>query len=237
MQKTMPYKINICMRISALSAGLLLLVSPAFGWGDYTHMAIGKAAGISTEYTIVGPDIIKLKFKNEGKNHFYDAERDKPITRQDVVRQTYQYDKGTASRGCLLGAIVESYRAYRKAIEQNSRITHYFQGIMAHYIGDLSMPLHLMEYDDFNKEHHYSNDELIENEVMANMKKLASGMKNMTIKDEDGLINEIIRLAEESKKLGYRLKDENRDMTREEAYRQAAMSASLIKAITGGGGK
>jgi hypothetical protein len=48
---------------------------------------------------------------------------------------------------------------------------------------------------------------------------------------EEDLAREIARIANVSRKLGYRLQEQNRDMTKEEAYEQLGHSASLLKAI------
>ncbi len=48
---------------------------------------------------------------------------------------------------------------------------------------------------------------------------------------EKDLSIHIARIANLSRQLGYKLKRENRDMTRDEAYRQLGHSASLLRAI------
>lgn len=48
---------------------------------------------------------------------------------------------------------------------------------------------------------------------------------------EQELAGEIARIADLAKRLGYRLKKEDRDMTEKEAYIQLGHSASLLKAI------
>jgi len=50
---------------------------------------------------------------------------------------------------------------------------------------------------------------------------------------EKDLANEIARIANDARGLGRKLRKENRDMTKEEAYRQLGHSASLLKAILG----
>jgi hypothetical protein len=48
---------------------------------------------------------------------------------------------------------------------------------------------------------------------------------------ENDLAAEIARIANIARKLGYRLRQENRDMTPEEAYTQLGHSASLLEAV------
>jgi len=48
---------------------------------------------------------------------------------------------------------------------------------------------------------------------------------------EADLAREIARIANISRKLGYKLRAEKRSMTKEEAYEQLGHSASLLKAV------
>jgi chromosome condensin MukBEF ATPase and DNA-binding subunit MukB len=45
--------------------------------------------------------------------------------------------------------------------------------------------------------------------------------------------HEIARIANDARELGRKLRKDNRDMTKQEAYRQLGHSASLLKAILG----
>ena len=51
------------------------------------------------------------------------------------------------------------------------------------------------------------------------------------IHSEKDLANEIARIADVSKELGYRIEAQDRLLTKEEAYTQISHSASLFKAI------
>jgi hypothetical protein len=48
---------------------------------------------------------------------------------------------------------------------------------------------------------------------------------------EEDLVKEIARIANLSRQLGLKLRAENRNMTKEEAYIQLGHSASLLKAV------
>ena len=48
---------------------------------------------------------------------------------------------------------------------------------------------------------------------------------------EADLAREIARIANISRKLGYKLREANRDMTKEEAYAQLGHSASLLASV------
>jgi len=51
------------------------------------------------------------------------------------------------------------------------------------------------------------------------------------IESEEDLAKEIAKIASDAKELGYKLKEENRLLAKDEAYRQISRSASLFKAI------
>ena len=59
-------------------------------------------------------------------------------------------------------------------------------------------------------------------------------MYTITLRDnrfEADLAREIARIANISRKLGYKLRADNRDMTPDEAYIQLGHSASLLRAV------
>lgn len=213
---------------SALAV-ILLLSRPVFAWHDYTHMAIAKAAGFTRYYTVVGPDITKLKCQTEQSNHWYDAEKNETITPETVKKQIALYDTDGDTKGHVLGSIVASFRKYLEKSGASSKDNYYYLAFTAHYIGDMSNPLHESVYDDFNKQHHQANDAMIEQEVMDNIREIK--ISRITIKSEEDLIKEIAAIAEGARILGYKLRDENRDMTKKEAYMQVSKSASLLKAV------
>jgi len=93
----------------------------------------------------------------------------------------------------------------------------------------LSMPLHNIVYDKFNADHHSLNDGIVENEILTNITNIK--LSPITIKNEDDLIQNIVRIAKKAKDLGYKMRKENRDMTKNEAYEQLSDSASLFKAV------
>jgi hypothetical protein len=93
------------------------------------------------------------------------------------------------------------------------------------------MPFHNMERNPFNNSvRHIENDGIVEKEISANLDKIK--LFQITIKNEDDLIQNIALIATRSKELGYKLQKEGRDkMTPEEAYEQLSQSASLFKAV------
>jgi hypothetical protein len=107
---------------------------------------------------------------------------------------------------------------------RNTHLAYY-----AHYVGDLSMPLHNTLYDSFNRQHHAAMDGIVEDEVLNHLERIKTYPIQITSKDD--LVKEIARIANLSMKLGYRLEGENRMLTKKEAYIQLGHSASLLRAI------
>lgn len=71
-------------------------------------------------------------------------------------------------------------------------------------------------------------DSTVNDEVLGNLDKIK--MYPITINSEKDLAKEIARIATLSLNLGYKLEDENRALTKDEAYIQLGHSTSLFKA-------
>jgi hypothetical protein len=96
------------------------------------------------------------------------------------------------------------------------------------------MPLHNIDYDDFNEEHHDANDGIVEDTILKEPEKMTGHMYPITLSKKDfeaDLAREIARIANLSRKLGYKLREGKRDMTKQEAYVQLGHSASLLRAV------
>jgi hypothetical protein len=200
-------------------------------WHDRTHIAVGQVAGFDLAYNLAGPDIAKLKaYHVEEYNHWVNNEEKDVITPETVRSQIQKYNLGIEGeeRGHLYGAIVAAIRAYQDE-SGSGKYGNYNLVYAGHYIGDLSMPLHNTANDKFNAEHHSLNDGIVENEIMNNLDKVV--LYPISIKNEDDLIRNIVRIAKKAKDLGYKMRKENRDMFKEEAYDQLSDSASLFKAV------
>jgi hypothetical protein len=70
---------------------------------------------------------------------------------------------------------------------------------------------------------------IVNDEVLDNLDKIK--VYPIEIKTEQDLAREIARIANQELVLGYKLEDEGRMLTREEAYQQLSHSASLFKAV------
>ncbi len=216
---------------------LLIQATVALGWHDKTHLATAKVAKYRMWYNAAGPDIAKIKAgDSERYNHWYNNDRKSEVTPQTVTTQINRYNKSNFLfdiEGHLYGAIIASLREYEASIN-SATYAEYHLVYCAHYIGDLSMPLHNIPYDDYNKNRHSVNDGIVEQEVLEHPEKIARHMYRITLRDdhfEADLTDEIVRIANISRLLGYKLSAESRDLTPEEAYIQLGHSASLLKAV------
>lgn len=218
--------------ISFLIIALVLLgtTSPkqASAWHDETHLAIAKAAGYSKWYSAIGADMAKLKAGNiESHNHYVNNSPGTIITPKMVMAQTEQYNR-IDEKGHLYGAIIVSVRDYIKD-KKKGKYGEYHLGFCAHYVGDLSQPLHNTLLNPYNMKNHVKTDGIIEDEVLSNLQKIE--LYPIVIDSEATLAKEVARIANVSVKLGYRIESEDRLLTKEEAYKQISHSASLLKGI------
>ncbi len=205
--------------------------SIAFAWHDKTHIAIAKAAGYDSWYNAAGPDITKTKAGDkEATNHWFNNTAGVEITSKMVLDQAIRYNDPGDTEGHLYGAIIASFRDYKSKINAG-KYEEYTMAFCAHYIGDLSMPLHNSPYNAFNQKHHAKNDGTIEFSVMNNIGFIQKNMYEIQIKSEEDLAREIARIANLSRQLAIKLEKEDRDMTSEEAYAQISHSASLLRAV------
>ena len=212
---------------------LLLLVGVSYpstssAWFDETHLAIAKVAGYPKWFNAAGPDVAKLKMGDkEGHNHFVNNPRGTVVIPEMILAQVERYNQKD-SVGHLYGAIVASVRDYIDA-KKKGRYAEYHMAYCAHYIGDLSQPLHSILYSDYNKRSHSKTDGVINDGILDNLE--AIKVYSIEIKTEEDLAREIARIANLSMALGYKLEDEGRLLSREEAYQQISHSASLFRAV------
>jgi hypothetical protein len=213
---------------------VVLSATSAFAWHDETHLAIAKAAGYDKYYNAAGADMIKLKApEKENDNHYYDNVAGAEVTPEMVLSQTKRYDQTGDREGHLYGAIIAALRNYADA-KENGKYGEYHLAFAAHYIGDLSNPLHNTPYDQFNKDRHSTNDGVIEAEALKYLLLIERNMHEIKLDPancESGLARQIARIANGARRLGYAMRREHRDMTKGEAYVQAGESASLLKAV------
>ena len=222
------------------AATLFLLFAAGTGaeaWHDKTHLMVAKAAGRSSWYNAAGADIAKIKAGYaESYNHWYNNNAEAEVTPKMVIAQIDRYNKDSLlldAEGHLYGAILASLRGYDQ-FSRAGKYAEYHLDYCAHYITDLSQPLHNIPYDTYNKTWHTLTDGVVEESVWNEPEKIIEQMYDIRLSREtfeEDLTREIARIANLSRLLGYKLREENRNMTKEEAYKQLGHSASLLKAV------
>jgi hypothetical protein len=222
------------IKIAAVGCLLLSHGAAAHGWYDKTHISIAQAAGYDRWFNAVGADIAKIKAGNiEACNHFFNNSENREITPQQVFSQVARYNDPRDSEGHLYGAIIAALREYKKSTLVK-KYAEYHIAYCAHYVGDLSQPLHNMDNDEFNQRFHHIDDGIVDEEVMKHIDRITENMHVIVLrpeKFEEDLAREISQLANTARYLGLRLKREKRPITKDEAYRQQGHSASLLRAI------
>lgn len=213
---------------------VLMYSAVSLAWHDETHMAVAKAAGYAKWYNLAGPDIAKVKAGTlERYNHYFNNPLNVQVTPQLVLDHAGRYNDPNDQFGHLYGAIIASLKRYVETTVEG-KYAEYHLVYCAHYLGDLSNPLHNTPYDEFNRERHAVNDGIVEREVLSRIGRIKEHMASVTIRKdhlEGDLAQEIARLANLTRRLGYVLREEKRDMTEEEAYTQLGHSASLLRAV------
>jgi len=201
----------------------------SYPWHDETHIAIAKATGYKKWYNATGADMAKLKAGDVEKlNHYVNNPRGTVVTPEMVLQQVKKYNQTNDPIGHLYGAIIASVRDYLKA-KHEGKYGEYHLAFCAHYVGDLSQPLHNTLYNSYNRKYHKTTDGLINDEVLDNIDRIK--IYPIKINSEEDLANEIARIANLSIKKGYQIEDEKRLLTKDEAYVQISHSAFLFKAI------
>lgn len=201
----------------------------SYPWHDETHIAIAKAAGYKKWFNAVGADMAKLKAGDTEKfNHYADNPRGTVVTPEMVFEQVKKYNQPDDPKGHLYGAIIASIRDYLR-YQTKGKYGEYHLAFCAHYVGDLSQPLHNTLYDSYNRKYHQTTDGIINDEVLNNIDKIK--IYPIKIESEKDLAKAIARIANLSIEKGYQLEDESRLLTKKEAYAQISRSASLFRAI------
>jgi len=227
------YTLSRGVAFLSMMFSLILSSVQAYAWHDKTHLSIAEAAGFELWYSAAAPDVAKSKSElrpAEEKNHYYNNNAQKEVDEAMVLEQAARYNKTGDAEGHLYGAIIGAVRAYKEE-SASGKYAEYPLVFCAHYIGDLSMPLHNTEYDDFNKKRHAVNDGIIEGSVRNSIGYIQRNMSEITIENESDLAREIAKVANTARRLGIKMRKENRNMTQEEAYIQVIQSSSLLKAV------
>ena len=183
-------------RTFAVTIIILTLTTQAWAWHDETHIAIAKAAGYQKWYNAAGADITKIKAGAvEKKNHYTNNPPGTVITAKMVLEQVSRYNKASDKPGHLYGAILGSIRQYRTTT-QKGKYAEYHLAFCAHYVGDLSQPLHNTLYNGYNRRSHTATDGTINDEVLDNLSRIK--IYPIVIHSEEDLAREIARIANQT---------------------------------------
>ena len=218
------------MRLAAVALAAFFIsgAGDAAAWFDETHLAVAKAAGYVKWYNAAGADIARVKAgRREGYNHYSNHHVGERVSAAEVRRQIALYDTRDP-KGHLYGAIIASFRNAVDAAQAGA-YPHNHLAYCVHYIGDLSMPLHHIALNDFNKRTHLKNDGIVNADALEHIGRI--GRYPIRIRSEADLVDQIVRIANLSLTLGRRLEKEDRLLTPEEAYVQLGHSASLLAAV------
>jgi hypothetical protein len=198
-------------------------------WHDETHIAIAKSTGYYKWFNACGADMAKLKAgEKESHNHYcLGNPPGRMVNSELVMGQVEKYNQVDIG-GHLYGAILASVRDYIM-VKRMGKYAEYHLAFCAHYVGDLSQPLHNTVYNAFNQKYHVRIDGIINDEVLDNFHKIK--IYHITIESEKDLAKEIARIANVSRALGFKIESEGRLLKKQEAYTKISHSASLFKAI------
>ena len=214
-----------------LRAALLLcmvLNGDAWAWNDEIHIAIAKRAGYRKWYNAAGADLARLKAGPvEGHNHFVNNAPGTVVTSRAVMEQVPRYNR-VDENGHLYGAIIATIRDCRREKKAGGSGARHLS-FCAHYIGDLSQPLHNSRFNAYNQRYHRETDGILNGEVLAHLDKIP--LQAVSIRSEADIAREVARIATLCVAMADRLEREERLITRQEAYAQLGYSASLFKAV------
>jgi hypothetical protein len=100
--------------------------------------------------------MIRVKMgSREVHNHFVANSRGTGVTPERVMAPVEKYDQ-IYPQGLLYGAIIASVRDYFKT-KSAGKYPEYHLAFCAHYVTDLSQPLHNIEHSPFNQRDHSLN--------------------------------------------------------------------------------
>ncbi len=205
----------------------------SYSWDKQTHIAIGKYACFLLSDSLGFPDENKKYDESSRNDHYFNLDKDSTVATRFIENGLlfYRTDQDTCQKnGNLYFSIVYYYREFLKTKNIQNLV------FLGHFIGDLSNPFHNMGYETFNETHHSKNDAILDNYLNDLKHKgyfinLDHKLKRYWIQNECDLKIHIARIANLSKKLGYKLEKKNRDMTISEAKMQITESISLFRAV------
>jgi len=252
---------NVLNKAVVITLIILGFFSNAFGWSSEAHIYIALEAGIKNPEIACFPDLSREEnISLLGPFHWHDAAPSTNVT-PDYIDQ-YQITEGMyvkldapESKPVKLKVPDHSGVLYWKILELYQKMKgktgwqyDYYLTNIAHYVGDLSQPLHNFPYASdpasdgksypeigfWAKEHHPQFDSVLDpylplgGQEKENFQTLVTSVQITSI---DDLKREISKIANGSILLANKCYSENRILTKDEALRQIAMSVSLLRGI------
>ncbi len=242
---------------------LLLFSSKSLAWDCKTHAYIAKKAGIKIPEAACMPDIIREEsYSLLSPFHYHNASPDTIVTPEYIDKYRVEEInifidnrvfkiKVPHQAGVLYWKIVDIYEKMKsldRSIPDNQLIYEYYLANIAHYIGDLSQPLHNFPHGDnpasdgkiypkeanFNAQNHVKFDEAFtfyfasDKEVDS---KINARIKQIKISSIEDLKKEISIIANSAIEIARKCYKENRMLQEDEVINQIALSISLLRAL------
>lgn len=220
-------------------------VSSALAWTDQAHMAMGMAAGFARFHNCAAADVshtvaaINGLTQTEEQAHFFNMADDYVLTVDDAYAQLQWVGQSRQEcpDGYLLGAILQAARMCQEKTAAGAYDDEYY-AVLLHYVTDLSEPLHMSIFDDFNRSYHFACDDILTDKEAAYPVVAAMALadeltvdEELCFETEEQLLEAVIALAKQSQELGKTMRAEQRNLTRDEALMQISRAATLGRAI------
>lgn len=239
----------------------LALPTTAFSWSPLTHIFIAQRAGVPVPQYATFPDLMRNEnYALFAPFHWHNAAPSTKVTPDyidhfqitvgDYVKLGEEHKRPIRIRvpdpaGVLYWKILTLYQEMKD--KKGFEYDYYLLNI-AHYVGDLSQPLHNYPHGDlpasdgkvyehigmWSKKNHRDFDYILDTYLpldKTSERLFQSWIAPLRIDSIEDLKREIANIANESIALANRCYREQRMLTKEEALRQIAKSVSLLKAI------
>jgi hypothetical protein len=217
-----PFKIILLLALH------FVYVPPAAAWFDATHQAIVEASDLPFSPCLaVAADVVSHKHPAEAHNHYSNLP-DLFITPAHVLREVSRYDTEDP-QGHLYGAVLAAFHRLRATIQASKRPDYDF-AFLAHYVGDLSQPLHNSPYDAFNRAHHLRLDGAVD-ALPELASQIGRRMTCLEIQSDTEAVEAIVRVGNAAREADHRLRENG--LSEEDILDLLGQSASLLKGLVG----
>ncbi|MEI6155051.1 MAG: S1/P1 nuclease [Deltaproteobacteria bacterium] len=242
-------------------ATLFLSTTLCYGWSCKTHTFIADQAGMKNpEYACIPDEVRHENYNLMIQFHYHSAAPDAIVTPEYIqrynVRTVNVREEGKSDTisikipdrsGVLYWKISDLYNRMNKKGLQEYQYNYYLMSI-AHFIGDLSQPLHNYPYKQqpaadgkiyeshgiWSADKHSEFDSALDAAYPLSKEDtdyLLKKINTINIKNSDDMSREVANIANSSIALANTCFKEKRGMSRREALDRVAMSVSLLKAV------